>query len=283
MIVTDATTMAGYTLAMSRRKAVPASIAAGADMFLFTRNLEEDYRFMLDGVIRTLRLDDAVTRIVAVKGALGLHKGQEPLSLEDARRIIGCHKHMSWAEECAEKAVTLIKEQPGVLPLTTEKYKRILFYPLESTGGFSQYSVKESSREFEELLRADGFEVDEFQASAATEGELAGYEEVLNRYDLIIYFANLATRSNQTAVRIEWAQPMGANCAHYMQDIPTIMISVENPYHLLDFPRVRTYINGYSNNSMVLNAVCKKLTGRSAFTGKSPVDPFCGKWDTHLQ
>ena len=125
--------------------------------------------------------------------------------------------------------------------------------------------------------------MDEFQASAATEGELAGYEEVLNRYDLIIYFANLATRSNQTAVRIEWAQPMGANCAHYMQDIPTIMISVENPYHLLDFPRVRTYINGYSNNSMVLNAVWKKLTGRSAFTGKSPVDPFCGKWDTHLQ
>lgn len=287
MIVTDATTMAGYTLAMSRRKAVPASIAAGADMFLFTRNLEEDYRFMLDGikngVITTHRLDEAVTRILAVKAALGLHKGQEPLSLEDARRIIGCHKHMSWAEECAEKAVTLIKEQPGVLPLTTEKYKRILFYPLESTGGFSQYSVKESSREFEELLRADGFEVDEFQASAATEGELAGYEEVLNRYDLIIYFANLATRSNQTAVRIEWAQPMGANCAHYMQDIPTIMISVENPYHLLDFPRVRTYINGYSNNSMVLNAVWKKLTGRSAFTGKSPVDPFCGKWDTHLQ
>ena len=50
LICTDATTMAGYTLAMGRRRAVPESIARGADMFLFARNLEEDYRFMLDGI-----------------------------------------------------------------------------------------------------------------------------------------------------------------------------------------------------------------------------------------
>ena len=25
-----------------------------------------------------------------------------------------------------------------------------------------------------------------------------------------------------------------------------------------------------------------KLMGQSEFVGKSPVDPFCGKWDTHL-
>ena len=49
-ICTDATTMAGYTLAMSRRRAVPESIARGADMFLFARNLEEDYGFMLQGI-----------------------------------------------------------------------------------------------------------------------------------------------------------------------------------------------------------------------------------------
>ena len=50
LICTDATTMAGYTLAMSRRRAVPESIARGADMFLFARNLEEDYGFMLQGI-----------------------------------------------------------------------------------------------------------------------------------------------------------------------------------------------------------------------------------------
>ena len=36
---------------------------------------------------------------------------------------------------------------------------------------------------------------------------------------------------NQTTVRIEWQQPMGANCPHYINDIPTVFISIENPYH----------------------------------------------------
>ena len=49
LVVTDATTMAGYTTAMSRRLAVPTSIAAGCDMFLFCRNTQEDYGYMLDG------------------------------------------------------------------------------------------------------------------------------------------------------------------------------------------------------------------------------------------
>lgn len=33
------------------------------------------------------------------------------------------------------------------------------------------------------------------------------------------------------------------------------------------------------NSEYVIGAVIDKLMGRSAFKGKSPVDPFCGKWD----
>jgi beta-N-acetylhexosaminidase len=104
----------------------------------------------------------------------------------------------------------------------------------------------------------------------------------VDRYDLILYAANLTTKSNQTVVRIEWKQPMGADCGHYMNDIPTVFVSLENPYHLLDFPRVKTYINCYSNNDHCLHQLVEKLTGRGSFRGKSPVDAFCGKWDTHL-
>ena len=92
----------------------------------------------------------------------------------------------------------------------------------------------------------------------------------------------MATKSNQTTVRIEWAQPMGANVPVYMHQIPTIFISVENPYHLIDVPRVRTFINAYHSTPAVLRAVVDKICGRSPFVGKSPVDAFCGKWDTRL-
>lgn len=99
---------------------------------------------------------------------------------------------------------------------------------------------------------------------------------MVSQYDLMLYVANLATKSNQTVVRIEWKQPMGADCGLYINDVPTVFVSLENPYHLLDFPRVRTYINCYSGNAQTVDALMEKLLGRSEFKGKSPVDPFCG-------
>lgn len=287
MIVTDATTMAGYTIPMSRWLAVPSSIAAGADMFLFARNLEEDYGFMLEGVrsgiITPERLDEAVTRVLATKAALGLHRRQTPLDPAQAETVIGCEKHLQWSRECADRAITLVKEEQEVLPITPERYPRILFYPIEPpAGGEGNYKVKAACDMLKERLEREGFHVDTFVPQPYGEGFTTKYEDMVQSYDLMLYAANLSTKSNQTVVRIEWKQPMGADCGHYLNDVPTVFISLENPYHLLDFPRVRTYINCYSNNDRILDALVEKLTGRSPFTGKSPVDPFCGRWDTRL-
>lgn len=288
LIITDATTMAGFTMPMPRHLAVPTSIAAGCDMFLFTRNLQEDYSFMKDGVrngiITAQRLDEAVARILALKAALGLHKPQDQLDLEAVKAIIGCREHRAWARECADKAITLVKEQPGVLPLSAQKYKRVLFYPIESSGGVGPYVVKDGvCLSVAERLRKEGMEVTVFEPSPlGTEGKTPATSEIADNYDLIVYVANLSTKSNQTTVRIEWAQPMGANCPHYVNEVPTIFISVENPYHLLDVPRVKTFINTYSSHNEVLDSLVEKLMGRSSFVGISPVDVFCGKWDTRL-
>lgn len=287
MIVTDATTMAGFTIPMPREKAVPYTIASGADMFLFTKNMEEDYAFMKSGVengtITEERLDEAVTRILAVKAALGLHRQKQLPTIESANRIVGCAEHRRWAEECADKAVTLVKEEKGVLPITPDRYKRILYYPIESEQGVA-YSVKAGVCDhFRRLLEAEGFAVDTFQPpKKGLEGLMASVNEIAEKYDLIVYLANMSTKSNQTTVRIEWAQPMGANVPTYINQVPTVFISVENPYHLLDVPRVKTFINAYNSSDENLTAIIDKLTGRSSFKGINPVDPFCGKWDTRL-
>jgi beta-N-acetylhexosaminidase len=287
MIVTDATTMAGFTIPMPRSKAVPMSIAAGADMFLFTRNLEEDYCFMKqgveEGIISKERLDEAVTRILATKAALKLHQKGNVADIEEAKKMIGNEEHLTWAKECADKAVTLVKEEKGVLPLSPTKYRRILYYPIESEQGFG-YSVKAGvCDEVKKRLEKEGFEVEVFVPGLGKEGKTVTFTEVVENYDLIVYVANMSTKSNQTTVRIEWAQPMGANCPHYVTTVPTIFISVENPYHLLDVPRIRTFINAYNSNDFVLDAMIDKIMGRSEFKGTNPVDPFCGRWDTKLQ
>jgi len=290
LIVTDATTMAGMTIAMPRWKAVPQTIAAGCDMFLFARSLEEDIAFMRkgieDGIISERRLHDALTRILGLKAALGLHRkkaaGTLVPTLDKAMAVLNDGEHKTWAKECADKAITLVKEEPGVLPLSPVRYKRVLFYPIEAAEGFA-YSVRTGVVElFKQRLIQEGFNIDQFVPTPGYEGRMESYMKIAGTYDLIVYLANMSTKSNQTTVRIEWAQPMGANVPTFMSVIPTIFISVENPYHLVDVPRVRTFINTYSSTDTVLDALVSKLMGRSPFKGKSPVDPFCGMWDAKL-
>lgn len=134
-----------------------------------------------------------------------------------------------------------------------------------------------------ERLRAEGFKVDVFKPAKGFEGIEAPMSSVTDNYDALIYVANLATKSNQTVVRLEWAQPMGADYPIFIHEVPNIFISLENPYHLADVPRIRTYINTYGSTDEILDQLVDKLTGRSAFKGESPVDAFCGMWDAHLQ
>jgi hypothetical protein len=73
LIVTDATQMVGFTCSMPRHLAVPLCIERGADILLFSINQKEDVQFMLDGLEKGLlsheRLDEAVTRILALKAS----------------------------------------------------------------------------------------------------------------------------------------------------------------------------------------------------------------------
>ena len=283
--------MAGMGTVMPREKAVPLTIASGCDMFLFTKNLEEDFRFMTDGVksgvITKERLNEAVTRILALKASLKLHEKQKDGSIypdeAKARKIVGCAEHKAVSREVADKSITLVKEEKGVLPIGPAKYKRVLVYKKEGKASAVAAGITEGAADrLIEKLKAEGFEVTVFVPGGGWEGMAKPVSEIYDNYDLIIYIANLATKSNQTTVRIEWSEPMGADVPVYMHSVPTIFISLENPYHLIDVPRVRTYINTYGSTEEILSALVEKLTGKSKFVGKSPVDAFCGKWDTHL-
>ncbi len=290
LIVTDSTTMAGVMTVLPRETLVPLTIAAGCDMFLFTKSLEEDLEYMKKGyeagVFGEKRLNEAVTRILALKASLHLHEKQRDGTLvppeTEAAHVVGQEKFRRWSRECAEQAITLVKEEEGVLPLTPERYPRVLFYGLENrTEGSTVFNVDAGTNQrFLAALREAGFAVTEFTPSPGFEGMMQPVREITDRYDLIVYSAALQTKSNQTVVRIEWANPMGANVPVYTHTVPTVFISFENPYHLVDIPHMRTMINCYAGSDIVIRALMDKLTGKSRFSGTSPSDPFCGKWET---
>mgnify|MGYP002675351764 FL=1 len=284
LILTDASTMAGFNIPYPRDYAVPYSIKAGNDMFLFCKNLDEDVMFMKRGYERNIiteeRLHDALLRILATKMKIGLL--DEDFSFLKREPVLRKKENLEVAKRIASDSITLVKEQKGLLPLTVKKNKRILLHVLESGGNALGYLRTEVGNQFKALLEKEGFDVTPFVSNGTYEGLQEAFESVKEKYDAIIYLANLETKSNQTTVRIEWTNPMGVNVPIYINSIPTIFISLANPYHLLDVPRVKTYINTYGMNDYTLTCLVDKLLGRDTFRGKDPVDSFCGKWDTHL-
>ncbi len=284
LILTDASTMAGFNIPMGRDEAVPYSIKVGNDRLLFCKNLDEDVMFMKRGYERKFiteeRLHQALLRILATKMKIGLFN--EDFFFLKREPILRKKENLEVAKRIASDSITLVKEQEGLLPLTVKKNKRILLHVLENGRNALGYLRTEVGNQFKALLEKEGFEVTPFVSNGTYEGLQEAFESVKEKYDAIIYLANLETKSNQTTVRIEWTNPMGVNVPIYINSIPTIFISLANPYHLLDVPRVKTYINTYGMNDYTLTCLVDKLLGRDSFRGKDPVDSFCGKWDTHL-
>lgn len=286
VIVTDATQMVGFSSAMPRSAAVPTAIANGCDMFLFTINQREDVEHMLagvrTGVLSAERLDEAVTRILAMKASLGLHTKQREGRLvppAEALEVLRCDEHLKWAADCADEAVTLVKDKQELLPLHPDRQRRIEL--IVATNEDCTNGWPHEVQLFRQLLEAEGFTVD-FFASHEHPGAGLSIGEYRQRVDMVVYYANMRVSSNQTSVRLTWSDFLGDDSPKYVRDVPTLFLSFSNPYHLVDVPMVQTYVNAYSSNEHVVRAVVDKLLGRSAFVGTSPVDPFAGLWDARL-
>lgn len=281
VIVSDDTHMAGFTNAMPRERAVPYMIAAGIDMMLFTVNHDEDVRFMKkgyeEGIITQERLDEAVLRILALKAKLRLYERALP-KMEAEQSCIRCEEHERLAYECADRAVTMVKDREGLLPITPEKYPRILLVNIESVKTV-RYSTEPQYENFLRGLRERGFEVKEIdlQEIPSIGKGGASFSEIPEKYDLMLYYLGA-----KAGYRIVWKSVVMGEIPSYTKDIPTVAVSFQSPYLLMDIPMVKTYVNAYTETSYTCRAVLEKLTGESEFQGKSPVDPFCGMWDLRL-
>jgi beta-N-acetylhexosaminidase len=286
MIVTDATSMVGFAAMGRREELVPKAIAAGCDMILFTKDLDEDYESMKKGVengtITPERLDEAVTRILATKASLGLHVKQKNNTLmppKEGLSVLKCEEHIKWAYELSDESITLVKNKENLIPVTSQKYKRAMVIVI---GDVISASGKPAvGNLFIDELKKAGFEVERFDAEK--HGKLfynGPVKKLREQYDIVFYFANIKTASNQTTVRINWLPPMGLDAPWFVKEIPTVFISIANPYHLQDVPMVGTYINAYTANEFNPKVLVEKIIGKSEFKGKSPNNPFCGYWDT---
>ena len=266
VITTDATIMGGYTMAMERARAIPASFAAGCDMIVFSTDIGEDIAYLREGLHSGLvtqgRIDEAVTRILALKAKVCVPIQPEAVPAGQ------------WRKECAERSTTLVKDNAALLPVTPQRFPNIRL-ALVGDDRCWDGSIR---RLFTEELERRGFVVEQYDPY---QDDLHGTAQ-LPRDRLTLTVLHYPHASNQTTVRVNWCPKHAMEIPRFVHEEAAVVVSLANPYHLQDVPRARTFINAYTATKATIEAVVEKLCGEAPFLGQNPVDPFCGLFDTHL-
>ncbi|QIM67292.1 beta-hexosaminidase [Mannheimia granulomatis] len=307
VVVTDASHMVAMTSAMKRSEMLPTAIAAGCDLFLFFNDPDEDFSYMMDGykngIITEERLNDALTRILGLKAKLGLHNRPKETLLEPKEQAlakIGLSENKAIFCEVADKAITLVKNKQDIFPISVERFPRILLVNVKGTdGGFGKMvagSQRNATEILKEKLEKKGFNVSIYTSPMENILKMSDEDQVktirneysqkrpitslTDHYDLIINVANVQM---STVQRIVWQATKGTpDIPFYIHEIPTIFVSVQCPFHLVDVPQVKTYINAYDGKEPTMEILVEKLMGNSEFKGVSPVDAYCGYKDTRI-
>jgi len=309
MVVTDASHMVGMTNRMKRCEMLPLSINAGCDMFLFFNDPDEDFATMLNayknGIISEERMVEALTRILGLKAHLGLHKKakEELVPQPDVlASILGKEEYKEMQKAISKDAITLVKyKDKDVLPITPERYKRIMIVHVKGAGGAMDELMKamgygggNPAEMLKEKLCAKGFEafiyespIDKMKKQIA-----AGQKPDINLYfagknaiadftkdmDLVITLCNVQNGRPSFGV-----SKGGGEIPWYVFELPVVVVGCGAPTMLADIPMARTYINTYDNKESSMDALVEKLlAGEEAFTAKDPIDSFCGLFDARL-
>ncbi|MGN1002321.1 MAG: glycoside hydrolase family 3 protein [Oscillospiraceae bacterium] len=267
LITTDATIMGGFTMAMPRERAIPTAIESGCDCLVFSTDIEEDMGFLLrgleTGLLSRRRLDEAVTRVLALKARVCVPRQPEPLPDTEV-----------WRARCAQNAVTLVKDKGGILPLSAETTPRVRLALL----GSRETPDGDLGELLAAALKKRGFTVEVYDPFA---DDLHG-TAALPADRVTITALHYPPASNQTTVRVSWCPKHALEIPRFVHEEKHVFVSFANPYHLQDVPRAPVFVNAYTALAPTVEAVAAALCGEAAFKGQSPVDAFCGLPDTKL-
>ncbi len=297
LTMTDATLMTGFGAEGRRKDLVTGAIMAGCDMYLFNRNLEEEYNWMLEGYhegkLTEERLNEALLRILGLKAALNLNKKtiDELVPQEIDQTLLD--NNVKRAQELADKSITLVKDTQAFLPLTTNKYKKVgviyfgnvpmaksLFKTIPGFKGFviRQLMKRNKEKTHSELL-IESLNKNGFDAFAYEFGDITkimkdndkSLEEWKKQFDAIIILSKMEHASNQTSLQVTY-KAIGFDAPWFVNEVPTMLLNIANPYQNYDFAMVETIVNTYTPNRRQYDLIVEKLMGKTAFKGVSPVE-----------
>jgi beta-N-acetylhexosaminidase len=172
------------------------------------------------------------------------------------------------AREIAEHAITLVRNDDKLVPLSALKREARIFN-LAITNGDDRLWI---SNAFGGALTGAGLTIETLVLDdRSSEAEVQKVLERAQRADLVI--ASLYGRVRTGQARSVGLPEPGAKALAALlgRRLPLVGISFGNPYLLQSFPELRTYLVAYGDMPSLQEAAARALTGEIDVTGKLPI------------
>jgi beta-N-acetylhexosaminidase len=275
LIYSDAMGMDAVVKMGSAGENAVKAVLAGIDVVLDSRDTMEAFRGMKaavdSGQIPRARLEASVRRILTAKARLGLHRTRV-VNLESAPVVVGTRRHAAVARQVSERAVTLIKDERGSVPMKVPGSGSVLFLSvLDYPRG---WRIAAPSRVMLPALRARWPDLQAVEVSdATTPNELALIRAMAPRFDAIV--AGVFVRVSSGTNRLDLAPPV----VGLLQDLarssgrrnqPFVTAFFGSPYVPMSVPELPAMLLTYDLSDHAEASAVRAIAGEIPIGGKLP-------------
>lgn len=264
LVVSDAMDMGGITEHFDAGEAAIRAIEAGQDQVLMSPNVDAAIAAVksavMTGRISEARIDQSVRRILAAKEFAGATIGTS----HEIFQGIDTKEHRDLAASIARRALTLVREQSGSLPI--RKSARVVIVTVSDFPEIGS-PLPDFEREVRRRLTAppQTFEIDS-RTSAESIGPIVAAAQ---NADVVIFALAVRARSGSGSIATpESARKLLADLA---PRVSTIAVSFGTPYLLREIPSVGTYVCAYGIQPVMQLAAVHALFGEAPVSGKLPI------------
>ena len=266
LIVTDAMDMQGLTKQFPSGEAAVRALEAGADVLLMPAHPEEVIRAVLNAVrerrLTRKRIEQSTAKVLAAKARVGLDRTRF-VNVEEISDVIESPEAADKAQETADRAVTLVKNDNAIVPLKNPE-KACWFILTESRGS------QQGRRLQDELLKRskDTRYVVLDPIAPAIELEQAVQKMQDCETNVVAAFVSSSEYRGKMAMAGNFPSMVTTLLS---AKTPLVLVALGSPYLLRSFPGVAAYLTTYSVAPLSEAAAVKALYGDIPITGKLPV------------
>jgi beta-N-acetylhexosaminidase len=256
LVVSDAFDMGALVEHFDAGEGAVLAIEAGEDQILLSPNVDMAVAgvkaAIKSGRLSEARIDESVGRILAAK-QFAVVPSPDP---DRIFQTVDSPEHRDLANEIARRALTLVREQSGILPLRRDSKIALIVV--------SDFADVNPMLDFDREIRTRANVVSSVLIDPRTR-----VEDVAPIADADVAVIAFAVRARSGAGLI--AVPAAARELVASLKMPVIGIAFGSPYLLREVPSVGTYICAYGIQPVMQVAAVNAIFGNAAFGGHLPV------------